>query len=711
MKSKIYSSDYIKTTSKGQIWIPSFLAVGFLMAFPVVELLMLGNWFGMNYESAQIESLYENLWRDGFMFTGFIVIALAALINGINGFWYLYSSRKIDFYHSLPVKRKQMFLHRTCVGVLYYLIPYLIMEFAAICIGAMRGFFSLKLMKMAVTMLAFHLIIYLMLYFCVVLIICMTGNILMGAVVLFGLLAYGPLLGQMISIYQKVFFSTFYPMDYGIIDILKNQGSPFRFARSFLVHYGEGKAGIMLAVLIILTAALFVGAYFAFLKRPSENVGKSMIYRWSEVVVRFVAVIPAGFGVGLIFYMAPRRSVREYWWIFGMAVGTVLAHGVIEVLFQMDFRKFFSHRVQLVIAVAAVAVCALTVKFDLTGYDTYLPAYEKLEGVNVALVSLGFEDVPYISMPDNEEYYEVQDSWRNGYSELDTQDVGLSQDIYRSLEHIISRKHNSMDGRVYSVPVKYMLKSGKEVYRNYKIQSSEVREFLKACYDEGTLQERKYAFLGIEEKYLQSLAGTFYDGETYSLFQGEREKTHKLIEALMQDVKDADTETMLQDPCAVLMFQYENIPVKAKTSIRGIPMSSTSYYYSNVYVYPGFKRTVALLKETGYPMSMEEVQVDYIKIICYGDNGDGQYTEMKYDSKEQLSQLKKCVMPYQFSCAWTEKLSLADFTMMIHDGRDEIPVDVKAEDIPAYVTEFIDKANSGQADTIPDESWDLKNNA
>ena len=39
MKSKIYSSRYMKVTSKGLVWIPAFVTIGFLLAFPVAELL------------------------------------------------------------------------------------------------------------------------------------------------------------------------------------------------------------------------------------------------------------------------------------------------------------------------------------------------------------------------------------------------------------------------------------------------------------------------------------------------------------------------------------------------------------------------------------------------------------------------------------------------------------------------------------------------
>ncbi len=67
MKSKIYSSRYMKVTSKGLVWIPAFVTIGFLLAFPVAELIMLGNWFGMEYTTREINALYANLWQNGFI--------------------------------------------------------------------------------------------------------------------------------------------------------------------------------------------------------------------------------------------------------------------------------------------------------------------------------------------------------------------------------------------------------------------------------------------------------------------------------------------------------------------------------------------------------------------------------------------------------------------------------------------------------------------
>ena len=54
-----------------------------------------------------------------------------------------------------------------------------------------------------------------------------------------------------------------------------------------------------------------------------------------------------------------------------MILGTILVHGILEVIYEMDFRRFFRRKVQLMILGGVVAICALTMKMDLLGYDSY----------------------------------------------------------------------------------------------------------------------------------------------------------------------------------------------------------------------------------------------------------------------------------------------------------------------------------------------------
>ena len=214
MKSKIYSSEYMKSSSKGQRWIPAFAMIAFLLAFPVAELILMGKWNERSYTQSQLAYLYSSLWSSDFLTMGAIVAAVTAFLAAVSGFWYLYSPRKVDFYHSLPVRRSALFLHRVLLAVLYYLIPYIIMEFAAVCIGAARGYYSLSIMKKALILLVLHLLMYLLVYFSTVLVIACTGTMLMGALAWAGLFTYSIILAVMLQLSGHLFFDTWYEGSY-----------------------------------------------------------------------------------------------------------------------------------------------------------------------------------------------------------------------------------------------------------------------------------------------------------------------------------------------------------------------------------------------------------------------------------------------------------------------------------------------------------------
>ena len=63
MRSRIFSSKYLKTISKGQLWMPAFIALGFLLAFPVTGMVKLSSWSDLQYSALQNQILYNNLWK------------------------------------------------------------------------------------------------------------------------------------------------------------------------------------------------------------------------------------------------------------------------------------------------------------------------------------------------------------------------------------------------------------------------------------------------------------------------------------------------------------------------------------------------------------------------------------------------------------------------------------------------------------------------
>lgn len=696
MKSKIYSSDHVKLSSKGQVWIPVLLTLGFLMAFPVAELLMLGNWYGMDYETYQIAMLYENLWRDGFVATGFVVTVIAAFLNGINGFWYLYSSRKIDFYHSFPVTRSQMFWNRTFVSVIYYLVPYVIMEFLAVCLGAFRGFFSMKLMKMAVCMLLIHLVMYLMLYFTVVLVISMTGNLLMGALCLAGINFYGPVLGILISYYQAALFSTYPDIDYGILKILKSQSTPLYLARSFLDVYAYGKFGSELLIMIIVTGILIICAYLAYTKRPAEAAGHSMVYCWSEAVISFLVTVAVGLGVGFIFLLATNGirgdrtlQIKNGWWIFGLAFGTVLSHGILEIIYKMDFKKFFSHKIQLAAAGAVVAVCAVILRQDLMGYDTYLPDREKLESVSIDFDTSMYNSESMSLVRSENGVYDINEYIYRPEETLDMISITPNNGLYQAIQKIVS-KEKTRSGRTSAVPVKYVLSSGRSVYRRYDVGKSELKELLRESFEDEKYKKMRYSFLEIDKEYLEESSISFMSGMTY-VYQKQQEGGQELLEALQQDIEEASSEDFVGIPIAKVAFQYNDVPLKASVSNLVPGREPYTYFSTRVNIYPGFKRTVALLQKTGYPLCMEDVDIESVELVYYSTKDDGEINwedseQVTYTSQEEIEELKKCMVESSLIPFWAENEPSIEGIARLKGGQDSfISVDLLKDQLPDFV--------------------------
>ena len=270
---------------------------------------------------------------------------LAALFNGISQFWYLYSPRKIDFYHSLPVKRSRMFWHKTLQSLLYYLLPYLAMEFFSVCIGAMRGFFSLHLMKLAFLMMVFHLLLYLLLYFSVVLVICITGHLLMGACFWWlQWLAYGPVLSVAAGVLRKGHFII--PRSVECLWLYKRLerngvtshpclhlcGKICR--RKLWWHSGNCASGdnALLA---------FLDITHLYTENPKEP-GWPLFFHGLAQCSKISDCGSRRTWNRTYFLYAVQVTVPEsIWWIFGLILGTLLSGGIMGIIYYRDFRKFF----------------------------------------------------------------------------------------------------------------------------------------------------------------------------------------------------------------------------------------------------------------------------------------------------------------------------------------------------------------------------------
>lgn len=654
MKSRIFSSERMKATVKEQIWILGFLMLGFLLAFPVALLVKLGNWQELKYTGEQLAVLYENLWRDGLVMLGAIVAVIAAVMNGLQGFLYLYSGKKVDFYHGLPMRRINLYAERVMTGLLCYLIPYLLMEFLAVCLGAAKGFFSLKLMGMAVQMLVLHLVMYLTAYFGIVLLICITGNLLMGVLCILGVVFYSYALELLLACYADSFFRTFGNVNhppYGLFGFLESYVSPIGLFGNLIGAYAEGSGTKLIIAVVILGIVLAVLSYAAYSRRPSESAGKSMVYNWVAVIVKYIVVIPFALGIGWIFYpMVVGGKMQLFWWVFGLLLGTILGHGLVEVIYHMSFRGFFAKKVQLVLAGLAVAVCAWGCQNDILKFDQYLPKQEDLVSVNVDLSSIDYEmNSTYVKQIGDAEQYEIIESYKWYLPEMAlVGNDGIGDETYQALKNIVENNYDYKevsDIYIYPINMKYTLKSGRSVYRYYWMDEDMLRSLVKGLYNEEKLKEQKYSFCKLDESYLTGMNLTDASDTTYEIFQNDLEEQKTLIEALKKDIASASTDDLMTDTGVQLGLNYE-LPGGFDVD-RMTPGEQAKYYvygYWNIAVPSTFKNTLAILEKTGYPLSVNELDINKIELSYYKNEAASESETVTYEDEEDIKELRKALV-------------------------------------------------------------------
>lgn len=690
MKSRIFSSK-IKAIHKGQTWIPAFIVLGFLLAFPVTGLIKISSWTNVGYTGSQKALLYMHLWEDGFILTGTVVAMIAAFLNSMNGFIYLYSGKKTDFYHSLPQNRTDMFLERIVTGLIYYLIPYIVMEFLMVCIGAARGFFSIHLMTLALKMAVVHLAIYLVIYFSFVLVICVTGNMLMGALCVGGMYLYGITLSLLVACYGSSFLQTYYGegrFSSGS-KFLTEYLSPGALAINLACNYADGHVGKLFAGFVILGIVLAVLAYLAYQNRPSETAGKSMVYRWVAVLVKFIVVVPSGLGIGWIFYSAATGKSKTLWWIFGMLLGTVLIHGMIETIYHMSFQKFFIKKVQLILAGILVAGCALICQKDLLHFDSYIPEKDEIASINI---NTNFDPDYYaqIEKEPKEEFYTLVDryDWENSANAFKGKD-GIGDETYKALKNIVAHSSTAeaSSRESYYTGIKYTLKSGRSVYRGYWIGTEDVRALVRGLYEEENLKEQKYRFFELDTEYLNTVQLVDAEGMSYNIFQNDLKKEQELLDALKEDVEAATTEDLMEPPTVNIDLSYK-LPCRSSINnlIPGQKNETVVYTDWVMGIYPSFKNTLAILKETGYPLSIEELDITKISIVYYGDDASEPET-VTYDAPEEVKSIRKALVSLQNGYLNDNDKVIPEISVTVYTDRGEVmqTLGLSKEEIPDFV--------------------------
>lgn len=619
-----------------KIWMIALSSLGNFLVLPVAWLMAVSG--RSNHSGYMRPDMYVDLveteFRQILLVGGLFIAILGAVIVGLFGFRYVFHKNMIDTYHSIPVKRRTLFGVCWLNGFLIWLVPFLV------CLLLTLGMASTYLMGTSgqhwipamfaeafinVLLLA---IVFLLVYHVVLTAVMVSGNILNALVSMMilglGVIAIYGLGVGFFSIYMDTFYGARINMEPAVY------ASPFVSGIFMAVQGREtaefGHFGSMLPIMInFCTMVLFgVLAHVLYQKRSSELAEQGLRNKVFSAVLKFIVSLAAGMGGWMMFYLMVRFGG---WGVFGALLVSILVFGIMDMIFNMEFKAFFAHKIQMAVtAVIAVAIC-ICFHTDAFGYDTYLPDKEDIAEIAV------YED----SFTNRSLYYYYNDR-EYMLENLHFQDV---DEAYAFLERMTAKEGNrgtpaaseasssysdltvawsvGLYDEVYSrkVPVRVTLKNGRTYYRYYSISDYDLDVTLPL------LTDQEY----LEKNYLvdRPLAVSF-DEILWCGNNGPRTET-ELPSETMWAIAEAYNKDVLENPATVLLNQG-NVLV-------GLEFQRSSGYYDlydrtqkeprayklRLDVYDSMEHTIAALKQLGYgewvkPQKTEDINeirlfVDY----------------------------------------------------------------------------------------------------
>ncbi len=553
------------------------------------------------------------------------ILVVTAVLWAVSGFQYLHNRQKVDFYHSIPVKRGQLFLAVYLNGIVVPLVCYLAAQAAAMCFLLSAGISMEQIGGAPWAGLLFNGAYYCLLYTTVVMAMMMTGNVvvaLLGAGVFF---AYGPAVVMLYTGYCESYFHSFVYRYVLVSDWNERIESMLRYS-SPLCHYimsaaefsdGEwplwGLAGVILAT-VVLAAAV----YALYRRRPSEAAGRAMAFGWLKAPVRILITIPVGVAAGLFFGILGQSLG---WMVFGTICGAVLCHCLMEIIYHFDFRKLFADRYQMVVCTVIALVLGVAGHYDLFGYDSWYPSADEIADATIYEYGVDqwvtYGKVKFWEDSDGGYYgweYGGGDTYRFEHMKL-TDAYTVSELIRRGAaweKEYRFDHHTAPENQNYIIRVK--LKNGRQVYRMYRIEmDDESREMLASLVNSREYKEGMYPVLDQPAEDTAEVTFAQYGTEGRNIVELDEAGRARLLEAFKQDMLELTQSTQEKElPIGSIRFADRELKeaVDHNDRVRAYNGLSGRCYYP---VYPSFSRTIGLLEEAG--VEIVELGTDNIVAI------------------------------------------------------------------------------------------------
>ena len=593
MTSKSLFFKLLKDDLKRRIWTIALATVVFFLSFPIACAILLGNYVEYTDREVVYNRLINFVEPNAWII---FVTVTGAVICGLSGFFYLHSKRKVDLYHSIPVRRELLFFVKYVNGLLIYLIPYAISSALSLIVIQVNGYMSSEILGIAISSLGINFVYYCLIYTVVILTDMLTGNFVVNGLGTAVFLLYGVSIVFIQELLLGSFFTTYYQnmTEEWKIRFLSPVGTYISVADDIYEKANFNIWNIISA--IIITLVLIGIALFLYKKRPSEAAGKAMAFKISKPIIKFLLVIPIALGGGLLFRNTVDRG-QDGWFIFGLLFCLLLSYALIEIIYNFDIRSAFLHKKELLACIGIVAVITCIFRFDLLHYDQYIPKENSIKSMAVAINGLE-DDIRYYD--NNGDYYNTRE-YQLKYMKLTDFDSA-----YELAKAGIESQDSIMAGEYIYFHVKYELKNGRSVYRSYKLAKGMKLDLISSIFELPEYKQAHYPITQLNPDEMNEIVcNNMLNNKSLTLNSDEKQE---LLSLYIEDLNKQSLAELTQS-FPIATFEYRD-----KEHYRGI---------NNIY--PEFEKTIAFLKDHGFD-PLDDVTESDIKNI-YVNNMNVTYSE------------------------------------------------------------------------------------
>lgn len=319
-----------------------------------------------------------------FVKTTFVIMAI---VCGIAMFAYLHTRQKVDFYHSLPISRTKLFVNNFLTGMIFAVSSYVVMLVIALACAYAMGFGAAVDWSAIGGAVVSHLIVFLLLYALTVLTTVVCGNtvislLLLAWVMLSPMLVYMLYSGLCSKFYQSY---TVANMEIALrlvplVQFFSLNGLQYGNAVLRPISMEQNSALGLLLVYLAVAVAVTVLSWYLFRIRRSERTGVALAFTPAKLPIKVYMCLIAGVSFGLVFSMI----AGNFWLWVGLVLGTVLFHWIVEMIYAFDFHAIFAKPVHLAAILVVLFAGVLCMKFDVTGYDSWLPDRDRIQAVSIS---------------------------------------------------------------------------------------------------------------------------------------------------------------------------------------------------------------------------------------------------------------------------------------------------------------------------------------